>query len=286
MLRDPRISAITGTVRRHPPQPSAPRTLAPRSDPPCLSHSRSVHYLCKSRNPGLNARHLPRAEPPPTPCAPPATRAPLPTVRAGPFVAPFPGSAAGLATSPGKAQSPGPVPRVSRRQRVPRPRQIAERQPRTPIRRWPPFASPRHAPNPAKTHPAPPQEVFWKKLLPRARRPLNTPPTPPATPHSLQAPLPVTCPMPRGPASPSPFAPMGRPALSLAPPSARSFPASEARNLAQKIRPNRLSPARPLWGRAGERRFPPSPPRLCGPRPPRRPCTLSVRSTVTPESRS
>ena len=29
----------------------------------------------------------------------------------------------------------------------------------------------------------------------------------------------------------------------------------------KKIRPNRLSPARPLWGRAGERRFPPSPPR-------------------------
>ena len=31
---------------------------------------------------------------------------------------------------------------------------------------------------------------------------------------------------------------------------------------AKKSAQNRLSPARPLWGRAGERRFPPSPPRL------------------------
>ena len=188
MLRDPRISAITGTVRRHPPQPSAPRTLAPRSDPPCLSHSRSVHCLCKPCNPTLNARHRPRAEPPPTPCAPPPTRAPLPTVRAGPFPAAFPAPAAVLAKSPIKAQSPGPVPRVSRCPRVPRPHQIAERHPRTPIRRWPPFASHRHAPNPAKTHPAAPQEFFGKNSY-CARGARSTPRQHPQRPRTLSRPL-------------------------------------------------------------------------------------------------
>ena len=116
-----------------------------------------------------------------------------------------------------------------------------------------------------------------------AQHPANTPSVPAPSPGPSAGHMPHT----RGTCQPIPVAPMGRPALSLAPPSARSLPASEARNLAQKNPPNRLSPARPQRGRAGERRFPPSPPRLCSPRPPRRPCTLSPRSsTVTPESRS
>ena len=149
-------------------------------------------------------------------------------------------------------------------------------------------------PPPPSTHPKTGQNtprvtsrVFWKKLLLRARRPLKTPPTPPASPHPLQAPPPVTCPMPRGPASPSPSRLWADPPCRWPLPRRGRSGRPKLGISLKKIRPNRLSPARPLWGRAGERRFPPSPPRLCGPRPPRRPCTLSPRSsTVTPESRS
>ena len=141
-----------------------------------------------------------------------------------------------------------------------------------------PKTPPKHTPRRLKS--------FLEKTLTAreasAQHPANTPSVPAPSPGPSAGHMPHA----RGTCQPIPVAPMGRPALSLAPPSARSFPASEALNLAQKIRPNRLSPARPLWGRAGERRFPPSPPRLCGPRPPRRPCTLSTRSTVTLESRS
>ena len=135
-----------------------------------------------------------------------------------------------------------------------------------------------------KSTPRRPKSFLEKTLSAReapAQHPANTPSVPAPSPGPSAGHMPHA----RGTCQPIPVAPMGRPAVSL-PPSARSFPASEALNLAQKIRPNRLSPARPLWGRAGERRFPPSPPRLCGPRPPRRPCTLLPRSTVTPESRS
>ena len=154
-----------------------------------------------------------------------------------------------------------------------------------PARRpWPASAETR--PKPRQNTPRVASRVFWKKLLLRARRPLNTPPTPPASPHPLQAPPPVTCPMPGGPASPSPSRLWADPPCRWPLPRRGRSRRPKLGISLKKIRPNRLSPARPLWGRAGERRFPPSPPRLCGPRPPRRPCTLSTRSTVTPESRS
>ena len=146
--------------------------------------------------------------------------------------------------------------------------------------------SPPRTSSPRQNTPRATSRVFWKKLLLRARRPLSTPPTPPASPHPLQAPPPVTCPMPGGPASPSPSRLWADPPCRWPLPRRGRSGRPKLGISLKKIRPNRLSPARPLWGRAGERRFPPSPPRLCGPRPPRRPCTLSPRSTVTPESRS
>ena len=205
MPRDSPVLATTGTVRRSSPQPSAPRTLAPGPNPPCLSHSPSVHYLCKPHNPDPNARHHPRAQPPPTPVTPPSTRAPLPTVRAGPSPEAIPAPPALLATSPVKAQQPGPAPRVPRRQRVPRPRQPAEPQPRTPIRLFLPrpvgegwgeglpVEAPRVAPvvsahrerppNPAKTPPAAPQEFLGRNSSCARDTPKRTPSdTPPLQP--------------------------------------------------------------------------------------------------------
>ena len=149
------------------------------------------------------------------------------------------------------------------------------------------LSPPRTSSKPRQNTPRATSRVFWKKTLIAREAPAQHPANTPSVPAPSPGPSAGHMPHARGTCQPIPVAPMGRPALSLAPPSARSFRASEARNLAQKIRPNRLSPARPQRGRAGERRFPPSPPRLCGPRPPRRPCTLSPRSsTVTPESRS
>ena len=110
-----------------------------------------------------------------------------------------------------------------------------------------PQTPPKHTPRRLKS--------FLEKTLTArealAQDPANTPSVPAPSPGPSAGHMPHA----QGTCQPIPVAPMGRPAVSL-PPSARSFPASEALNLAQKIRPNRLSPARPLWGRAGERRFP------------------------------
>ena len=184
---------------------------------------------------------------------------------------------------------PRPIAPRARTRTAPTPPGAPKRQP--PTYPSPPPSQPKPPPNPnppptRQNTPRVASRVFWKKLLLRARRPLNTPPTPPASPHPLQAPPPVTCPMPRGPASPSPSRLWADPPCRWPLPRRGRSRRPKLGISLKKIRPNRLSPARPLWGRAGERRFPPSPPRLCGPRPPRRPCTLSTRSTVTLESRS
>ena len=145
-------------------------------------------------------------------------------------------------------------------------------------------------PDPSQTRKNAPRatsRVFWKKLLLRARRPLNTPPTPPASPHPLQAPPPVTCPMPRGPASPSPSRLWADPPCRWPLPRRGRSRRPKLGISLKKIRPNRLSPARPLWGRAGERRFPPFTPTPLRPTPtpqghvrsyPGRPSPPKVRS--------
>ena len=146
--------------RHHNPASGAPR--AARTFQALHSCPESVHCLCKACNPDLNARHPARSAPTAIPVAPASTRAALPAVLAAHFGTASPGSAEGIGVGPVEPPSPSPASMACCRRRAPRPRQIAERQPRTPIRRWPPFASPRHAPNPAKTHPASPQEFFGK----------------------------------------------------------------------------------------------------------------------------
>ena len=267
-----------------------PRTLAPRSDSPCLSHSPSVHYLCKSSNPALNACHRPRPEPPPTPVGPPATRALLPTVRAGPFPAAIPAPAAVLATSQVKEQRPGPAPRLSRRQHVPRPRQPAERQPPTPVRHWPPFPRPRHAQNPAKTHPAAPQEFLGRNSY-CARDP-GFHPLPLAPTAAEARPSQVRLFLPRPAHPPSRRYPRSSPCSLLFTQSflGEGFPVNAPRvtpvvsaHRERPPNPARTHPAAPqeFLGRNSYcARGAPFPPNL------RCRCRLSLRSTVTPESRS
>ena len=135
----------------------------------------------------------------------------------------------------------------------------------------------------AKTHPAVASRVFSKKLLLRARRLAQHPANTPSVPAPSPGPSAGHMPHAQGTCQPIPVAPMGRPALSLAPPSARAFPASEARNLAQKNppKPSLASPS-PL-GTAWRETVPPFTPTPT----PHGPCTLLPRSsTVTPESRS
>ena len=108
-------------------------------------------------------------------------------------------------------------------------------------------------PPPPPTHPKTRQNtprrtsrVFWKKLLLRARPPLNTPPTPPVPLPPPKAPPPVPRPMPRQPATPSPSRlPADPPCRWPLPRRGRSRRPKLEISL-KKIRPNRLSPARPL----------------------------------------
>ena len=252
---------------------------------PCIPHSLSVHCLCKPCNPDSNARHPARPASPPTPVAPPAARAPRPAIRAQSHVAVSPRPAQGIAQTPVQPPLPRPTPPAIRRQRPPRPRQSAERQPRIPSLRWPTFPGPRQAPNPAKTHPAPPQEFFGKNSY-CARGSRFTSLQQPQRPFTLPRPIRrshAPCP---GDPPPPPRRSHGPTRPAAGPSHGAVVPGLGSSEIRQKIRPNRLSPARPLWGRAGERRFPPSPPRRSGPHPPAAPCTLTSRSTVTPESRS
>ena len=81
------------------------------------------------------------------------------------------------------------------------------------------------------------------------------PPSPrPPPPHFARQLVP-------SPRHPVPVAPPGRPTLPLACSLNAVIPRVGSSQISRKIRPNCLSPARPQRGRAGERQFPPSPPR-------------------------
>ena len=140
-----------------------------------------------------------------------------------------------------------------------------------------PQTPPKHTPRRLKS--------FLEKTLTArealAQDPANTPSVPAPSPGPSAGHMPHA----QGTCQPIPVAPMGRPAVSLPPlgavvPGVRS-PKSRSKN---PPKPSLASPS-PL-GTGWRETVPPSPPRLCGPRPPRRPCTLLPRSTVTPESRS
>ena len=276
----PQIGATVPTPAIRHPGPRAP------VDSPCLAHSLSVPCLCKPCNPGPNARHPARPAPPPTSAAPPSARAALPTVLAAHFSTASPGSVEGIGVGPVEPPSPSPASMACCRRRAPRPRQIAERQPRTPIRRWPPFASPRHAPNPAKTHPASPQEFFGKNSY-CARGVRSTPRQHPQRPRTLSRPLRrshAPCPgdLPAHPRHAyGPTRPAAGPSLGAVVPGVRSSE-SRSKKSAQTVSRQPVpfgdglardgSPLHPHASAAHAR--------------PAGPCTLLPRSTVTPESRS
>ena len=117
-----------------------------------------------------------------------------------------------------------------------RPKCTPPRQPSYP-RMWVSHPPPPHAPQTQpKSTPRRLKSFFQKTLEAReapAQHPANTPSVPAPSPGPSAGHMPHA----RGTCQPIPVAPMGRPALSLAPPSARSFRASEARNLAQKNPP-------------------------------------------------
>ena len=271
-----RCQSPTPTIRH-----SGPRALF---DSPCFAHSLSVHCLCKTCNPDPNARHPVRPAPPPTAVAPPAARIALPAVRAPPFGTASAGFADDLGAGSVDSPSPRPSPAAFRRRRAPRPRQFGEGRPGSLPRRWQRFFDRRHAPKPAKTPPAPPQEFFGKNSY-CARGARSRPRQHPQRPRTLSRPLRrshAPCPgdLPAHPRRA--YGPTRRVAAPLGAvvPGVRS-PKSRSKN---PPKPSLASPS-PL-GTGWRETVPPSPPRLCGPRPPRRPCTLLPRSTVTPESRS
>ena len=253
---------------------------------PCFSHSPSVHCLCKLCNPDLNARNHPRPAPHPTSATPPATRAPLPTVRAGPFVAPFPGSAAGLATSPGKAQSPARRPASFGANACLAPAKSLNDSPAPQSAAGPLSPAPDTPQTPPKHTPRRLKSFLEKTLTARealAQHPANTPQRPRTLSRPLRrshAPCPGDLPAhPRRAYGPT--RPVAGPSLGAVVPGVRSSE-SRSKKSAQTVSRQPV-PSGDGLARDGS---PPSPPRLCGPRPPRRPCTLSVRSTVTLESRS
>ena len=127
-----------------------------------------------------------------------------------------------------------------------------------------------------------PKSFLEKTLIAReasAQHPANTPSVPAPSPGPSAGHMPHA----QGTCQPIPVAPMGRLALSLAPPSARSFPASEARNLAQKKSAQTVS-RQPVPSGDGLARdgSPLHPHASAAHARPARPCTLLPRSTVTP----
>ena len=127
----------------------------------------------------------------------------------------------------------------------------------------PPTPTPDRPQTPPKHTPPRLKSLLEKTLTAReapAPRPSNTPSVPAPSPGLPAGPV-------QGTRHPVPVAPMGPPALPLAPPSARSFPASEARNFAQKNppKPSLASPS-PL-GTGWRETVPPFTPTLLRPTP-------------------
>ena len=125
-----------------------------------------------------------------------------------------------------------------------------------------------------------------EKLVLRARPPLHAHPTPPSV--AALSPGLTTGPTPHAPGTrhPAPVAPTGRPSLRLAHPrrgrSRRPKLAIAPRKSAQTVSRQPV----PSGDGLARDSSPLHPPRLSGPQPPAAACTLTVRSTIAPESRS
>ena len=254
---------------------------------PCIPHSLSVHCLCKPCNPGPNAPHPARPASPPTPVAPPAARAPRPAIRAQSHVAvsrrPGPGDRANTRPT---APLPRPTPPAIRRQRPASP-------PANPLNASPVSRASAGRPSPAPDRPqTPPKHTprrlksFLEKTLTAreapASRPSNNPSVPSPSPGLSAGPMPHA----QGTRRPLPVALMGRPALPLAPPTARSFPASEARKSAKKSAQTVSRQPVPRGDGLARDGSPLHPHAAPAHTHPAEPCTLTSRSTVTLESRS
>ena len=181
---------------------------------------------------------------------------------------------------PGPAQRPRPLP-VHSRPAPARPVTAGIQASPPAARRYPPKCAPARV------------RSFLEKTPCRAQDPE---PAPPAASSARLHPVPST---PRTRIVADSSARRSVPSVGgLAAPPAYPFPPRRPRpsrfaDPPKKRAKNSLSPARPLWGRAGEREFPPKSPTLFPP-PPCRPCghegkacTLRAKSsTVIPESRS
>ena len=212
---------------------------------PCLG---GVHWLCKSCSPCLMPATPPLLRPL-------LLRLPVPTLRLSQFVVslipfmlrsilfvPRPSAQPALGPPKGSALALSNRHHLARRQwpvaadaplvpakslnDSPAPQSAAGRLSPAPDT---PQTPPKHTPRRLKS-------FLEKTLIAReasAQHPANTLSVPAPSPGPSAGHMPHA----QGTFQPIPVAAMGRPALSLAPPSARSFPASEARNLAQKNPP-------------------------------------------------